>query len=64
MSLSELAVRHAASVRRNLRVSAPVSSRGVASRDIGNAFVARATPDGHTPLMGLSCMTLVPAGPP
>lgn len=54
MSLPELAVRHAASLRRNLGVSAPVSSRGVASGDIGNAFVARATPDGYTLVMGLS----------
>jgi tripartite-type tricarboxylate transporter receptor subunit TctC len=50
----------APALERNLGVPVPVSNRAGASGEIGNAFVARATPDGYTLLMGLSFMTLVP----
>lgn len=50
----------APALERSLGVPVPVSNRPGASGEIGNAFVARATPDGYTLLMGLSFMTLVP----
>lgn len=47
-------------LERNLGVAIPVTNRPGASGEVGNAAVARAAPDGHTLLMGLSFMTLVP----
>ncbi|WP_207539603.1 tripartite tricarboxylate transporter substrate binding protein [Sabulicella rubraurantiaca] len=50
----------APALERDLGVPVPVSNRPGASGEVGNSFVARAAPDGHTLLMGLSFMTLVP----
>ncbi|WP_270936243.1 tripartite tricarboxylate transporter substrate binding protein [Falsiroseomonas oryzae] len=50
----------APALERIWRQPVPISNRPGASGEIGNAFVARAAPDGHTLLMGLSFMTLVP----
>ncbi len=50
----------AAALERIWRVAVPIQNRGGAAGAIGNAFVARAAPDGYTLLMGLSSMTLLP----
>lgn len=50
----------AAALERVWRQPVPIVNRGGASGEIGNGFVARATPDGYTLLMALSSMTLLP----
>jgi tripartite-type tricarboxylate transporter receptor subunit TctC len=50
----------AAALERIWRQPVPIQNRGGAAGAIGNAFVARATPDGYTLLMGLSSLTLLP----
>lgn len=50
----------AAALERIWRLAVPIQNRGGAAGAIGNAFVARATPDGYTLLMGLSSMPLLP----
>jgi len=50
----------AAAFERIWRQPVPIQNRGGAAGEIGNAFVARATPDGYTLLMALSSMTLLP----
>lgn len=50
----------AAALERIWRVAVPIVNRGGAAGAIGNAFVARATADGYTLLMGLSSLTLLP----
>jgi len=50
----------APALERLWRLPVPIVNRPGASGEIGNASVARATPDGYTLLMGLSFMTLVP----
>jgi tripartite-type tricarboxylate transporter receptor subunit TctC len=50
----------AATLERIWRVAVPIVNRGGAAGAIGNAFVARATPDGYTLLMALSSMALLP----
>ncbi|HYF06088.1 MAG TPA: tripartite tricarboxylate transporter substrate binding protein [Acetobacteraceae bacterium] len=50
----------AAALERIWRVAVPIQNRGGAAGAIGNASVARATPDGYTLLMGLSSLTYLP----
>ncbi|MBP0464943.1 tripartite tricarboxylate transporter substrate binding protein [Roseomonas sp. PWR1] len=50
----------AATLERIWRVAVPIVNRGGAAGAIGNAFVARAAPDGYTLLMALSSMALLP----
>lgn len=50
----------ASALERVWRQPVPIVNRGGAAGEIGNAFVARATPDGYTLLMALSSMTLLP----
>lgn len=50
----------AATLERIWRVAVPIVNRGGAAGAIGNASVARATPDGYTLLMALSSMALLP----
>lgn len=50
----------AAGLERIWRVAVPIVNRGGAAGAIGNASVARAAPDGHTLLMALSSMALLP----
>lgn len=50
----------AAALERIWRVAVPIVNRGGAAGAIGNAFVARAAPDGYTLLMALSSMALLP----
>ncbi|MFN6956698.1 MAG: tripartite tricarboxylate transporter substrate binding protein [Acetobacteraceae bacterium] len=50
----------AAALERIWRVAVPVVNRGGAAGAVGNAFVARAAPDGYTLLMALSSMALLP----
>jgi tripartite-type tricarboxylate transporter receptor subunit TctC len=50
----------AAGLERVWRVAVPIVNRGGAAGAIGNASVARATPDGYTLLMALSSMALLP----
>ena len=50
----------AATLERIWRVAVPIQNRGGAAGAIGNAAVARATPDGYTLLMALSSMALLP----
>jgi tripartite-type tricarboxylate transporter receptor subunit TctC len=50
----------AAALERIWRVAVPIVNRGGAAGAIGNASVARATPDGYTLLMALSSMALLP----
>lgn len=50
----------AAALERIWRVAVPIQNRGGAAGAIGNAAVARATPDGYTLLMALSSMALLP----
>ena len=50
----------AAGLERLWRVPVPVVNRAGASGEIGNASVARATPDGTTLLMGLSSLAVLP----
>lgn len=50
----------AAALERVWRLAVPIVNRGGAAGEIGNAFVARATPDGYTLLMALSSMALLP----
>ena len=47
-------------MERVLGAPMPIVNRPGASGEVGNAFVARAAPDGQTLLMGLSFMTIVP----
>lgn len=51
----------AAALERIWRQPVPVVSRPGASGEIGNASVARAAPDGHTLLMALSSLPVLPA---
>jgi len=50
----------AAALERVWRVAVPIMNRPGAAGEIGNAAVARATPDGYTLLMALSSMALLP----
>lgn len=50
----------ASALERVWRQPVPIVNRGGAAGEIGNGFVARATPDGYTLLMALSSMTLLP----
>lgn len=50
----------AAALERHWRQAVPVSNRGGASGEIGNASVARAAPDGYTLLMALSSVAVLP----
>lgn len=50
----------AAGLERVWRLAVPIVNRGGAAGEIGNAFVARSAPDGHTLLMALSSMALLP----
>ncbi|MCS6932852.1 MAG: tripartite tricarboxylate transporter substrate binding protein [Acetobacteraceae bacterium] len=50
----------AAALERIWRQPVPVVNRGGAGGAIGNAFVARAAPDGHTLLMALSSLAVLP----
>jgi tripartite-type tricarboxylate transporter receptor subunit TctC len=50
----------AAALERIWRVAVPIVNRGGAAGAVGNAFVARAAPDGYTLLMALSSMALLP----
>ena len=50
----------AAALERVWRQPVPIVNRGGAAGEVGNAFVARAAPDGYTLLMGLSSLTLLP----
>lgn len=50
----------AAALERVWRVAVPIVNRGGAAGAVGNAFVARAAPDGYTLLMALSSMALLP----
>lgn len=50
----------AAALERIWRQPVPIVNRGGAAGEVGNGFVARATPDGYTVLMALSSMTLLP----
>jgi tripartite-type tricarboxylate transporter receptor subunit TctC len=50
----------AAALERLWRQPVPVVSRPGASGEIGNASVARAAPDGHTLLVGLSSLPVLP----
>lgn len=50
----------AAALERALRVPVPVVNRGGAAGAIGNAAVARAAPDGHTLVMALSSLAVIP----
>lgn len=51
----------AAGLERLWRVPVPIANRGGAAGEIGNAFVARSAPDGHTLLLALSSVVLLPA---
>jgi tripartite-type tricarboxylate transporter receptor subunit TctC len=50
----------AAALERHWRQPVPVVNRPGASGELGNAFVARAAPDGHTLLMALSSLAVLP----
>jgi tripartite-type tricarboxylate transporter receptor subunit TctC len=50
----------AAALERIWRQPVPISNRGGASGEIGNASVARAQPDGYTLLMALSSVSVLP----
>lgn len=50
----------AGALERIWRVPVPIVNRGGAAGAVGNAFVARAAPDGYTLLMALSSMALLP----
>lgn len=50
----------AAGLERVWRQPVPVVNRAGAAGEVGNASVARAVPDGHTLLMGLSSMAVLP----
>ncbi len=50
----------AQALERIWRVPVPVVNRGGAGGAIGNAFVARAAPDGYTLLMALSSLAVLP----
>jgi tripartite-type tricarboxylate transporter receptor subunit TctC len=50
----------AAALERVLRQPVVVQNRGGAAGAIGNAFVARSAPDGHTLLMALSSLAVIP----
>jgi tripartite-type tricarboxylate transporter receptor subunit TctC len=50
----------AASLERHWRQPVPVANRAGAAGEIGNAFVARAAPDGYTLLMALSSLAILP----
>jgi tripartite-type tricarboxylate transporter receptor subunit TctC len=51
----------AAALEKVLRQPVVVQNRGGAAGAIGNAFVARAAPDGYTLLMALSSIAVIPA---
>ncbi len=58
---ADLAARPTASaMERVLRQPVIVQNRGGAAGAIGNAFVARAAPDGYTTLMALSSLAVIP----
>ncbi len=50
----------AAALERIWRQPVPVIHRAGAAGEVGNAFVARAEPDGYTLLMGLSSLAMLP----
>ncbi len=50
----------AAALERLWRSAVPIVNRGGAAGEIGNASVARAAPDGHTLLMALSSLAVLP----
>lgn len=50
----------AAGLERLWKVPVPVVNRAGAAGEIGNAAVARATPDGYTLMMGLSSLAVLP----
>ncbi len=50
----------AAALERIWRQPVPVIHRAGAAGEVGNAFAARATPDGYTLLMGLSSLPVLP----
>ena len=50
----------AAGLERHWKQPVPVVNRAGASGELGNGFVARAAPDGHTLLMALSSLAVLP----
>lgn len=50
----------AAALERHWKQPVPVNNRPGAAGELGNAAVARAAPDGHTLLMALSSLTILP----
>ncbi len=50
----------AAGLERQWKQPVPVVNRAGASGELGNSFVARAAPDGHTLLMALSSLAVLP----
>jgi tripartite-type tricarboxylate transporter receptor subunit TctC len=52
----------AAGLERHWRQAVPIANRAGAAGELGNAFVARAAPDGYTVLMALSSIIVLPDG--